>query len=303
MAQVTFTAGQQVSTPRGTATVTAYDPALQRLQIRMPDGSTRTFNQAEITYHLEHGDLRSVGTISPPPAAPPPPAGTQPPAPPAMPPSAPPGTPPATPPGTPPGPPFVPPAAPPAFNSNGLPFGPAFAPWSETEPERATAFRAFMANKFPGVPSFLQRPMEAQYEPLQSAYLFQRGLGGVPADRAFGDYLKNPPTPSGGAGGGQGFLKNLIGQGANLFKPGGTIGNLSDAFKQYLTDNQGVQFDLARAHATTGMPAFMAPSLEKFAQGGFDKWLTSLPQGQAAMGVDPTRLNFLNQYQRSGFRF
>lgn len=187
-----------------------------------------------------------------------------------------------------------------------LPFGPAFAPWSETEGERATAFRAFMAKEFPaGTPSFLQRGVEAKYDPLQTAYVFQRGLDDIPADRSFPDYLTSRQNrgsaPRGGSG--QDYLKGLINQGAGLFQPGGTNSNKSEAFRQFLTDNQGTQFDLAKAYGTSGMPAFLAPSLNTVAQGFFDKWLTGLPQGEAASGVDPTQLNFLNRFQRSGFRF
>ena len=204
----------------------------------------------------------------------------------------------------------VPPPAgglPPGLGGDLLPFGPAFAPWSESEPERATAFRSFMGDKFgAGTPSFLQRPVEAKFDPYQSAYLFQRGLGGIPADRTFGDYLSNPSMRTGAptAGTGQSWLQGLVGQGANLFnQSGGTGSNLTDAFRQFLSDNQGAQFDLTKAAATTGMPSFLTPSLDKFAQQGFDKWLTGLPQGTAAMGQPANQLNWLNQFQRSGFKF
>ena len=194
-----------------------------------------------------------------------------------------------------------------------LPFGNVHAPWSETEGERGTAFRAFMANKFgPGTPSFLQRSVEDRFDPTQISYMFQRGLGNIPAEYSYPQALNRAPTSWGQQGiwpGGSHsntapwFLKNQINQASNLFNPGGSSGNLQEAFRQYLADNQGEQFKLAMAHGTAGMPAFLTPSLRTHAQSFFDKWLTSLPQGEAAQGVPASQLNFLPHYLRSGFQF
>ena len=189
---------------------------------------------------------------------------------------------------------------------NLLPFGPAYAPWSETPQERQTGFNAFMANRFgPGTPNFLTRSVQNKFDPYQSMYEFQRGMGAIPATQDFMGYLngQNNPSAGGAIQGGRGWMQGLIGQGANLFNPGGPQDNQSQAFRDYLANNQGSQLNLAMAHATAGMPAFLQPSMDRVGNASFDKWITGLPQGAAASGVAPSQLNFLNQYQRNGFRF
>ena len=180
-----------------------------------------------------------------------------------------------------------------------LPFGPAYAPWSETEQDRATAFRAWMANLFrPGTPGFLQAPVASKFDPNQIAYQFQRGLGDIPANRPFGQFLQSPT-----AGNTQSALQGLIQRGAGLFNTGGTANTQQDAFRDYLANNQGEQLQLAQAYAGHGLPAFLQGASENLSQRAFDQWRTGLPQGEAAAGQPASALNFLPWFQNRGYRF
>ena len=178
-----------------------------------------------------------------------------------------------------------------------LPFGPSYAPGSETEQDRATMFRSWMADRFkPGTPGFLQQAVQSRFDPNQVAYEMQRGLGQIPANRPFSQYLTSPT-----AGNTQASLRSLAQSGANLFDAS-NLEPQQAAFRDYLANNQGSQLQLAMAHAGAGLPAFLQNSLENLGQRSFDKWRTGLPQGEAAQGVPASQLNFLPYYLSQGFR-
>ena len=181
-----------------------------------------------------------------------------------------------------------------------LPFGPSTAPWSETEQDRATAFRAWMSTLFkPGTPNFLQAPVAAKFDPNQVAYEFQRGFGDIPSNRPFSQYLTSPTVANN-----KSALQSLIQRGANLFTTAdSSLDPQSQAFREYLANNQGSQLQLAQAYGSAGLPAFLQGSADNLSQRSFDTWRTGLPQGEAAAGQPASNLNFLNYFANKGFRF
>ena len=183
------------------------------------------------------------------------------------------------------------------FGGTGSPdqFGSAYAPWSETDWERKTAFDAAFANKFKGVPDFLQGGARDDFNPLEAAYMFQRGMGNIPANTGFGSFMNNPGNIN---------WNSLINQGANLLGQGAGVGsNLAQGFQEFLGNNQPLQMQMSLASALPGVPGFLANSMGNVASDAFNKWVVGLPQGEAAAGVPGSQLNWLNEFVRRGYRF
>jgi hypothetical protein len=163
-------------------------------------------------------------------------------------------------------------------------------PWSESEGERGIAFNAFLGDRFgAGVPTYLQRPLQRMFEPLQQAYTFGTDFGTVPGGTSFAQFAKQ----------GQGLpdFRGLAERGANAFSGG------DDVLQSRLAEDQERQFDLSLLAAGQNVPWTLKNALQNVGRRRFDQWQVGLPQGDAAAGVSASNLNWLPEFARRGFRF